>query len=63
MSCDCAPRRAWWITTDRGPISDKRCKKLAGPFLTAEEAQESRARIEQYTGKLTFWIVSEDQTW
>jgi hypothetical protein len=62
MSTQRAPHRPWWITTDRGPLKDQRCKKVAGPFMTAAEAQESRARIEQYTGKLTFWIVSEDES-
>lgn len=55
------PHRPWWITTDRGPLKDRRCKKVAGPFLSADEARESRSRIEQYTGTHTFWIVSEDE--
>jgi hypothetical protein len=59
MSAKRALHRPWWITTGRGPLKDM--NKVAGPFLTAVEAQESRAWIEQYTGALTFWIVSEDE--
>lgn len=55
------PHRPWWITADRGPLNNRRCRKVAGPFLTADEARESRERIEQYTGNHTFWIVSEDE--
>jgi hypothetical protein len=46
--------RAWWITT--GPFTDPLCKKIAGPFISHDEAIANRARIEEYALPVTFWV-------
>lgn len=46
----------WWITTS-GRVTEH--TKVAGPFVTSEDATRSRSRIEERTGNLTFWIRQE----
>lgn len=48
--------KVWWICTDRLHLGGK---KIMGPFVSKDNALDTRTRLEKLTEPTTYWVDSQ----